>query len=194
MTSLGSSPRKPPPANADALILLKDGTSTRWSELSPDAADATYGGDGLCPIEVFAPILPEDGTWQGSVRAQSIEGCAPAVQEMVPGMVAALEFLRQIGWEGKFDPRKLSLDPNTGVVSWTELHPSLYGGQLNAPTNSDILTIHGALSASLVAPDTATATLRLRIGAKRANAEALAALGMADCRTTAVYDFKRVGP
>lgn len=183
-----------PPANADQLILLTDEAGTMWSALTPDGADAKYGGNGLCPIEVFSPVQPEDGTWVGSVRTRAVTGCPDQVTALVPGMVAEMVFSRRITWGGRFDPAMLSEAPDTGVVTWTELTPVLYRGRLNTPEDQSILEVNGDLTASLVAPDKATATLRLRIGASGANAAALAALGMTDCRTTAVYDFRRTSP
>jgi hypothetical protein len=183
-----------PPANADKLILLSVDGVTRWSALSPDRADADHGGDGVCPIEVFLPVEPEDGTWTGKVRAQDFSGCAPQVAEMVPGVVAGMTFSRQIAWNRRFDPAQLSADPASKVVSWSELHPNLFAGKLNSPVKSDVLKVSGALSARLTAPDRATATLRLRIGSSGKNAATLAALGMADCRVTAIYDFENTNP
>lgn len=183
-----------PPENADKLIILTDGVETKWSTLSPDDADATYGGDGVCPIEVFDPVLPEDGMWVGTVRTTSIEGCHEQVAAMVPGMVSQLVFSRHIAWDNRFHPAKLSQDPNSNVVTWQELTPVLFKGQMNPMGDQSVLSVTGDLTSSLVAKDEATAMLRLRIGAQGANAKALAALGMADCLTTAVYDFTRTGP
>lgn len=183
-----------PPANSDKLILLTADGVTRWSSMTPDQADADHGGDGTCEIEVFLPVIPTDGTWTGKVRAQNFTGCAPQVAEMVPGMVAGMTFSRQVIWNGRFDPALLSADPSSQIVSWRELHPALFAGQLNTPVKSDVLQVTGALSSRLLTPDTATATLRLRVGTNAKNAGVLAALGMADCRVTAIYDFERVAP
>lgn len=183
-----------PPANSDKLILLTADGVTRWSSMTPDQADADHGGDGTCEIEVFLPAIPTDGTWTGKVRAQNFTGCAPQVAEMVPGMVAGMTFSRQVIWNGRFDPALLSADPSSQIVSWRELHPALFAGQLNTPVKSDVLQVTGALSSRLLTPDTATATLRLRVGTNAKNAGVLAALGMADCRVTAIYDFERVAP
>lgn len=181
-----------PPANADQLIMLTVGVETNWSALTPDQADEKYGGDGVCPIEVFLPPIPEDGTWVGAVRTTSVTGCAPQVAEMVPSMVGAMVFTRQIAWENKFHPAKLSSDPTSALVTWQELNPVLYSGTLNSPIKSDLLKVNGALSAKLTSPKEAIATLNLRIGAEGVNAEIFASIGMADCRTTAVYDFNKV--
>lgn len=183
-----------PPANSDTLILLTADDVTRWSSMTPDQADADHGGDGTCEIEVFLPVTPADGTWTGKVRAQDFTGCAPQVAEMVPGMVAGMTFSRQVAWNGRFDPALLSADPTSQIVSWRALHPALFAGQLTTPVNSGVLQVTGALSSRLLTPDAATATLRLRVGTDAKNAGALATLGMADCRVTAIYDFKRVGP
>lgn len=180
-----------PPTNADKLILLTVDGVTRWSPQTPDQADAHNGGDGICEIEVFPPVLPEDGNWSGKVRAQDFTGCAPQVAELVPGMVAGMTFSRKIAWNGRFDPAQLSADPSSKIVSWSERHPNLFAGQLNSPVKSEVLQVTGALSSRLIAPHKATTTLRLRVGASGKNAAALAALGMADCRVTAIYDFEK---
>ena len=182
-----------PPANADTLILMIADGVTRWSSVTPDQADTDYGGDGTCEIEVFSPVIPADGTWAGKVRAQDITGCAPQVAEMVPGMLVNMTFSRQIPWKGHFDPALLSADPTSQIVRWRALHANLFAGQLTTPVKSDVLQVTGALSSRLLTPDTATATLRLRVGTDAKNAGVLAALGMADCRVTAIYDFERAG-
>ena len=181
---------------ASDMILLNDSLGLRWSRLTPDEADASYGGDGVCPIELFPAILPEDVTWVGTVTTSNITGCPAPFDQMLPAMTAGMEMTRRIAWNGSFDPAQLSADPASRSVAWEEVTPQLYSGALILPGQGGNLAISGRLSASLMAPDAAVATMWLRIGMGGAGAAGalLAQAGLADCRVTANYTFTRTGP
>ena len=184
-------------ANPDAakMILLSDALGSRWSHLTPDQADASYGGDGICPIEVFPPRVPRDGLWSGKVRTSTITGCPPQFDQMLPAMVGGIELSKHIAWDGRFHPSLLSDDPAHQPVTWEELSPEVYSGRLLTPAANEALKVQGQLSASLTSQDTAVAVLRLRLGMDGGAAQAiLASAGLGDCRVTALYDFRRTGP
>jgi hypothetical protein len=163
------------------------------SPLTPDEVHQIAGGEGRCEMALFDPIIPRDGLWQGTVRVQSMSGCHPQVAEMVPAIAAAMENTVQVVWDGgRFHPQELATGGGSDVVEWTEQGPGSFTGRLRVPEN-DVLTITTGATAKLTAPDRATATLRLRIAAEGGNKAVMAAAGMADCRTFAVYDFKRIG-
>lgn len=162
------------------------------SSLTPDEVHQIAGGEGKCEMALFDPIIPRDGTWQGSVRVQSMSGCHPQVAEMVPAIAAGMETTVQVVWEGgRFHPGKLASGGSSPAVEWTEKGPGSFTGRLKVPQNK-ALTVTSSATATLTAPDRATATLRLRIAAEGGGNALLAAVGMADCRTFAVYDFTRI--
>ena len=182
--------------DASDMILLRDGSGLRWSRLTPDQADATYGGDGVCPIELFPPVVPQDGMWVGTVRTSAITGCPAQFDKMIPAMTADMVISKKIAWNGRFDPALFSSDPDSPFVAWEELSPNIFSGALVLPSQSDALTVDGRLSASLTSEEAAVATMRLRIGmgGNGAAGALLASAGLADCRVTAQYDFRRTGP
>lgn len=172
-------------------------TMVRWngemilSPLSPDEVHLVAGGSGRCDLELFPPILPQDGTWAGEVRVEDSTGCRPEVAAMVPGIAAGMETTRRIAWDGQFHPAKLA-DGGDSAALWVKKTPTHFAGRLQVP-QSGLMTVNGGLTATLTAPDRATATLRLRIAVTGGDAAVLAAAGMADCRTVAVYSFRRIG-
>ena len=171
-------------------LVTYDG-ETSLTPLTPDEVHQIAGGEGTCPLALFDPIVPKDGLWQGSVRVQSMAGCHPQVAEMVPAIAAGMDRKVQIAWGGQFHPQKLASGGTSPNVAWVAQGPGSFTGQIQVP-QSDVLTITTQATATLTAPDRAVATLRLRITVQGGNAAILAAAGMADCRTFAVYDFKRI--
>lgn len=183
----------PAPPGAENMVLVIKGNDYIWSSASTDQIDASYGGDGVCPVELFN-IMPEDGTWRGSVRVQTIEGCLPQVAAMVPPLVDGMNNSKQIAWGGKFHPSKFVVGNAPDGIRWTERSPTRFDGVFPVPANGT-LDVSVIATATLTAPDRAEATMALRFAAAAGgDAGALALLGMANCRAEAVYDFERVGP
>lgn len=180
-----------PPEAVKGTYVMMDGAA-HLSPLSPDEVHRQAGGTGRCEMALFDPVLPRDGLWQGTVRVQSMQGCHPMVAEMVPAIAAGMEMRQQIDWDGRFHPQKLAAGETGDVVDWREQGPGSFTGRLRVPQN-DMLTITSGLTARLVTPDRATATLRLRLAAQGGNKAVMEAAGMADCRSFAVYDFRRIG-
>lgn len=183
-------PGLPPDAIKRTLVILDD--DAILSPLTPDEVDLAAGGDGKCELALFNPITPRDGTWQGSVRVQSVTGCLPQVGAMVPPLVDGMGNSQRIAWGGQFHPQKLATG-HSPAVSWSERSPGRFTGRIQGPATG-VIAVGAGLTATLTSPDHATATMRLRIAAAPgADKGALAAIGMADCRTHAVYDFRRIG-
>ncbi|MFC3181882.1 hypothetical protein [Cypionkella sinensis] len=183
----------PAPPGAENMVLVEKDNDYIWSSASVEEVDASYGGDGVCPIEVFT-IIPEDGAWRGSVRVQEIKGCLPQVADMVPPLVDAMGSVKQITWGGKFHPGKFALSTAPDGIRWTERSPTQFDGVFPVPANGT-LDVKVTATATLTAPDRAEATMALRLAAaSKKDAAALALLGMADCKVDAVYDFERVAP
>ena len=182
------------PKAAD-MILIADETGLRWSSQTVDQADAAHGGDGVCPIELFPAIQPRDGTWTGTVRATDISACPGPLSQMLPAMTETMVMSRRIAWGGSFDPRQLGSDPNSGAIAWTGLSPTVYSGRLVVPGAAAAMNVDGRLSATLTSEETAAATLRLHVGMGMEGpaAAVLSQAGLADCRVTAHYSFRRTG-
>lgn len=179
------------PPNAVSMTYVSSGGKSYLSPLSPDEVHQAAGGSGRCEIVLFDPIQPMDGAWTGTVRVQTVTGCPPQVDEMVRPLVADMVMQSRIAWGGRYDPAKFGVGDM--LVRWSEQSPGQFAGHLQLEPNP-VLSITGALTSTLLTPERATASVLIRIAAANsANASALALLGMADCRTIAVYDFVRTG-
>ncbi len=181
-----------PPDAMQKTWVIHDGQAV-LSPLSPDEVDLAMGGDGRCDLALFDPIQPRDGTWTGSVRVQSVTGCLPQVAAMVPALADGMSQSKQIAWDGRFHPNKLVSGPQTDIITWTAQTPERFIGRMTTP-QTGVIAVTGAMTATLLSPDKATATLRLTIAAAPgADASALALIGMANCQTFAIYEFVRQG-
>lgn len=181
----------PPDAAAQTLVLF-DGEFT-WSRTPRDDLDLAMGGDGVCEIEVMPPIIPEDGTWAGTVEVTGISGCHPQVAAMVPQMVEGMRQTQAIVWGGVFDPAKLAKGGQSPVVKWTRVRPDYFTGIVPMAPNG-VIDISVDATATLTAPDRAKATLAIRFEpVSGADANALGLIGMNGCEANAAYDFRRTG-
>lgn len=173
-------------------LVLHDGQFT-WSRTPRDDIDLAMGGDGVCEIEVFPEIIPEDGTWSGTVEVTGISGCHPQVATLVPPLVDGMTQTKSIVWGGVFDPARLATGGQSPVVQWTRVRSDHFTGTVPMKPNG-VLTVSVDATATLVAPDRAEATLSIRFDPVAASdAGALAVIGMNGCAANAAYDFRRSG-
>jgi len=182
------------PSDWENMVLVNNDGFYFWSYQSREDIDIIFDGDGKCDLELFDAIVPEDGTWKSSVRVQDVKGCLPQVAQMLPPMVDGTGHIKQIVWGGKFHPSQFVVGNAPDGIRWTPVRPDRFDGTFPIPDNG-VLDVTVTATATLTAPDTAEATMALRIGAANgADASALAAIGMANCRVDAIYDFTRIGP
>ena len=164
------------PSDAQTLVIY--GKRNFWTRLNAQEVDSRVGGDGRCDLELFGPILPNDGFWSGTVRTTRFAGCPQQVAEAVPTIVKGMLFSRDVKWQGAFHPAQLSMKPSEQPVTWTGVSPTVFRGALNPIGQSKALGISGALLASLVSEDSVVTTFRFTV------------MG---CQVDAIYDFKRRG-
>lgn len=183
----------PTPADAAQQTLVIHNGEFIWSKTPRDDLDLMMGGNGVCEIEVFAPITPLDGTWTGNVRVTDIQGCAPAVAEMVPSMVDGMSQTQRIVWGGAFDPAKLATGGKSPVVKWTKASSNFFTGTVLQQPNG-VLNVSVDATATLTAPERAEATLTIRFDpVSGSNAASLDLIGMNGCEANAAYEFVRTG-
>ena len=181
------------PANAAQLTLVGRNGIYHWSAASRSDIDRHSGGDGSCDIEVFNEIIPEDGTWTGTVEVTGISGCHPQVAAMVPPMVEAMTQTQSITWGGVFDPARLATGGKSPDVQWTRVRSDHFTGTVPMKPNG-VLDVSVDATATLIAPDRAEATLSIRFDPVSASdAGTLALIGMNGCTAEAAYDFRRTG-
>lgn len=183
----------PIPSDAAQQTLVMHAGEFIWSKTPRDDLDLMMGGNGVCEIEVFAPITPLDGVWTGNVRVTDIEGCAPAVVEMVPPMVAGMSQTQRIVWGGRFDPAKLATGGKSPVVKWSKASSNYFTGTVPQTPNG-VIEISVNATATLTAPDRAEATLRIRFDpVSGSDAGTMGLIGMNGCEANAAYEFLRTG-
>lgn len=183
----------PTPPNAAQLTLVGRNGTYHWSAASRSDIDRDAGGDGSCDIEVFKEIVPQDGTWSGTVDVTGISGCHPQVAAMVPPMVEGMASTRSVVWGGVFDPARLATGGKSPVVQWTRVRSDYFTGTVPIEANG-VLDVSVNATATLLAPDHAEATLTIRFDpASGADGGALALIGMNGCEANAAYDFRRTG-
>lgn len=181
-----------PPDAAQQTLVMFDGAFT-WSRTPRDDLDLAMGGDGVCEIEVFDEIIPQDGTWTGTVEVTGISGCHPQVAAMVPPMVEGMSQTQRITWGGVFDPARLATGGQSPVVQWTRIRSDYFTGTVPMKPNG-VLDVSVDATATLLAPDQAAATLTIRFDPVSAtDGGALALIGMNGCEANAAYDFRRTG-
>lgn len=183
----------PAPAGAAKMTLVAYDGEFYWSESSFEELDMVVGGDGVCTPQLFN-IVPEDGTWTGTVEVTGISGCHPQVAQMVRPMVSGMATNQTVIWGGIYDPARLSLGGSNALVQWTRVRSDYFTGTVPmAPQGPLVVSVD--TTATLLAPDRAAATVKIRIdAASAADAATLAILGMNGCETNAAYDFRRTGP
>lgn len=183
----------PTPGDAAQQTLVMYDGDFRWSRTARDDLDLAMGGDGTCEIEVFSEIIPEDGTWTGTVEVSGINGCHPQVAAMVPPMVQGMSQTRRVVWGGFFDPARLASGGQSPVVQWTRVRSDHFTGIVPMVDNG-ILDVTVNATATLLAPDHATATLTIRFDpVAGADAGALSLIGINGCEANAAYEFRRTG-
>jgi hypothetical protein len=181
-----------PPDAAQQTLVLHDGQFI-WSRTPRDDLDLAMGGDGVCEVEVFNEIIPQDGIWTGTVEVTDISGCHPQVAAMVPPMVEAMVQTQRITWGGVFNPARLATGGQSPVVQWTRVRSDYFTGTVPMEPNG-VLEVSVDATATLLAPDRAAATLAIRFAPVSAtDAGALALIGMNGCEANASYDFRRTG-
>ncbi len=179
------------------MTLVGDDGAYYWSQKSREDIDVTFGGDGQCDLELFAAVIPEDGTWLGTVGTAAVGQCPAGIAATLQPELDAMAFPRQMAWGGRFDPDALRIGKADRAIRWTEVRPDYFTGASvinGAAGASDVVEITVDYTATLVSPTQMDGTVALRIRAKGDNAAILAQLGMANCKVDVPLAFNRTGP
>lgn len=189
----------------DTLVYEPDLDIVTWVDAPRRDIQASFGGEGECPIELFPEpeaMVPLDGTWAWRTLGESILGCPAALG----GMLAAsrVEFMStQVDWNGAFHPDRLAEglpQPDMADASpyeWREVGPYRWlsdNVQSRECSDGTCAEIALKLNMTLVAPDRISGLLSLRSSIDGPQAAILAGFGMADCRVRVRYDIIRTGP
>jgi hypothetical protein len=176
-----------------------------WVDAPRADIQASFGGQGECPIELFpepAAMVPLDGTWAWRTLGERTSGCPAALG----GMLAAsrVEYMTtSVTWGGSFHPDRLAQSlpqPEMAGISpyeWRETGPYRWlsdNVQSRDCSDGTCAEIALKLNMTLVAPDRITGLLSLRSAIDGPQAAILAGFGMADCRVRVRFDIVHTGP
>ena len=184
----------PPGARDMTLVVYENEYS--WRSQTPAQIDASFGGPGSCPIQLEAPLIPEDGMWRITTGATDASACPlfAMTGQAVPGQMSGET--RQINWGGWFSPSKL-MTGSVGHVNWTSTGEHSWRGVLVNERLSDGSGTTGASvvwQLALVSPTevTGSSVFDYDISSGLADAAAQAILQNMQCRTVTPFTARRV--
>lgn len=187
----------PNPQGAADMTLVVYENQYSWRSQTPAQIDASFGGPGDCPIELEAPLIPEDGMWRITTGTTDASACPlfSLTGQAVPGQISGET--RQINWGGWFRPSKLMAGAE-GHVSWTSTGGHSWRGVLVDKRLSDGSGSTGASviwRVNLVSPTeiTGSSIFEYDISSSEADAAALAILQNMQCRTVTPFTARKVG-
>jgi len=185
-----------PPGAADMTLVVYENEYS-WRSQTPAQIDASFGGPGSCPIQLAAPLIPEDGMWRITAGATDASACPlfSLAGQAVPGQMSSET--RQIGWGGWFLPRKLMPEAE-GHVNWTRTGSHNWRGVVVDKRLSDGSGTTGASviwTVTLVSPTeiTGSSVFEYDISSSAADPAALTILQNMQCRTVTPFTARKLG-
>ncbi|KNY12902.1 hypothetical protein AKG11_32245 [Shinella sp. SUS2] len=187
----------PNPPDAAGMTLVVYENEYSWRSQTPAQIDASFGGPGSCPIQLEAPLIPEDGTWRITAGTTDTSACPlfSLTGQAVPGQVSGET--RQIRWGGWFSPSKL-MSEAIGNVNWTSTGGHSWRGVLADERQSNGSGTTGASVVwhlTLVSPTeiTGSSVFEYDISSGLADAAAQSILQNMQCRTATPFTAEKVG-
>jgi hypothetical protein len=185
----------PPEATDMTLVVYQNEYS--WRSQTPEQIDASFGGPGECPIQLEAPLIPEDGMWRITTGATDASACPlfSLTGQAVPGQINGET--RQIRWGGWFSPSKL-MSGAVGHVNWTSTGRHSWRGAFVDMRLSNATAATGASvswTLRLVSPTeiNGSSLFEYDISSGLADAAAQAVLANMQCLTVTPFTARKVG-
>lgn len=185
-----------PPGASDMTLVVFNGEYS-WRLQTPAQIDASFGGPGSCPVQLEAPLIPEDGLWRITAGTTDASACPllALTGQAVPGQISGET--RQINWNGWFRPSTL-MSGARGLVEWTNTGGHSWRGVVAADRLSGETGTTGASViwlVTMISPTeiTGSSTFEFDIAASNADAAALAILQNMQCRTVTPFTARKVG-
>lgn len=186
----------PNPAGAADMTLVVYENEYSWRSQTPAQIDASFGGPGSCPVQLEAPLIPEDGPWRMTAGATDASACPlfSLTGQAVPGQVSGET--RQINWGGWFSPSKL-MSEAVGHVRWTSTGGHSWRGVVVDERLSDGSGTTGASVVwrlTLVSPTeiTGSSVFEYKLTSGLGDAAAQAVLQNMQCRTVTPFTARKV--
>lgn len=184
----------PAPVGATSLVRLNG--EYIWSPLSLREIDIAAGGDGECPLELFDAMLPEDGSWIGTVTSQSISHCPPGLEAALAPVTDALVFPRDITWGGSFHPDRIRMEDTARAIDWTRVSDMHFTGQgptVHESGASSLVQIGVNYDARLIDPHLVRILVQLKIRTEGLSQAVIDVAGLGRCDVSLTVDLARTG-
>lgn len=184
------------PAPAGTATLVRMNGEYIWSPLSLREIGIAAGGDGECPLELFDAMIPEDGTWIGTVTGQSISQCPPGLEAALAPVTDAMVFPRDIAWGGSFHPDRIRMEGSARQIAWTRVSETHFTGQGPAVQEagaSSLVQIGVTYDARLIDPRLVRILVRLKIRTEGLSQAVIDAAGLGRCDVSVTVDLTRTG-
>ena len=187
----------PNPAGAADMTLVIYENEYSWRSQTPAQIDASFGGPGSCPIQLEAPLIPEDGMWRVTAGATDISACPlfSLTGQALPAQMRGET--REIRWGGWFRPDTLMSEAD-GLVNWTSTGGHSWRGVvMDERLSNDSATTGASVvwQLTLVSPTeiTGSSVFEYDISSAGADAAALAVLQNMQCRTVTPFTAQKIG-
>lgn len=118
-----------PPADArDMTLVHVPGRDPYWTATDRTQINVLHGGTGQCDVQLFADMVPEDGTWTLSAEKTDLARC-PMLRGKALENAGLRSATRNIVWNGKFHPSNL-IDAGGASIRWESIGENRWRGTL----------------------------------------------------------------
>lgn len=184
----------PAPPGTQTLVRFND--DYIWSQWSAREVDMIAGGDGACKAGQTSPMVPKDGKWIGTVKAQSVQNCPQGLGSELKVLADSLVFPRDIRWQGAFHPDKIKMEGAASAIKWTQVSDTRFTGEGPSAGSSGAATmvnISVTYDAELKSPELIKVLVQLKVRAKGQSQAMLDAVGMGKCDVSVSVDMNHSG-
>lgn len=119
---------KPPAGARDMTLVHTPGRDPYWTSADRTEINVLHGGAGQCDVQLFAEMVPENGTWTLSAEQTNLERC-PMLRGKALENAGLRSATRSIVWDGAFHPSKL-IDADAGSIRWKKIGDNRWRGTL----------------------------------------------------------------
>ena len=184
------------PAPEGSTVLVRLNGDYVWSSLSLPEIDLAAGGDGECPLELFDAMVPEDGSWIGTVADRRVSQCPAGLDAALEPLAQALVFPRDIAWGGSFHPDRIRMEGTARAIDWTRVSETHFTGQGPSASESgaaSLVKIGVTYDARLIDPRLVRILVQLQVRTEGVSQAVIDAAGLGKCDVSMTVDLARTG-
>ena len=181
------------PEGTQALVHLNG--QYLWSPLSLGRIDLTAGGDGICDLELFDAMLPEDGKWQGEIRNKTVSQCPAGLDRALDQLTNSVVFPRDVKWNGAFHPDRFRLEGTAAAIDWTKISDTEFSGagpSVDGGGATSLVKLSVTYGAKLISPKRVDLKVQLTVRAQGVSQAVIDAAGMGKCDVSVAVEMRKV--